>query len=341
MQSLVKTLAIATALTSLAMSVPMEILKQQAVFNAATVLGCAPAFFAAGKLPKICKDALSIPGLIPSLVVNELTFDFTTNDPWLPKISSTSIVGTTIALGLPNPVSSLSIHADVIDDQTIIGRIETPASPASARGSDVTTSFSPVPMSVPADAHDAFSATIAAVVSSEAKSIRFRGTLDATFQLPFPFGKATIQGLAIDFIHVYVGFRGMNDITFVSLVSNTKDDASMKQTITFKVNIKSSSALGMKAGDFVFNSIGHAGPIGTTTFKDFSIKRGDNILIAIAVIDLSLPGATKFINSLDLADATAILIGSGSSPSNAAILPAIQSLNLKVVIPQKFKLKTV
>ncbi|KAG0039134.1 hypothetical protein BGZ82_009592 [Podila clonocystis] len=327
MQSLVKTLAIATALISLAMSVPMEVLKQQAVFNAAVVLGCAPAFFSKGKLPEVCKDALSIPGLIPSLVVNELTFDFTTNDPWLPKISSTSIVGTTITLGLPNPVSSLSIHADVIDDQAIIGRIETPASPASAIGSAVNTSFSPVPMPIPADAHDDFSATIVSVISSEAKNI---------------FASAiTIQGVAVDFNHVFVGFRGMNDVTFVNLVSNTKDDANMTQTITFKVNIKSSSALGIKAGDFVFNSAGPAGPIGTTTIKDFSLKRGDNILTAIAVIDLRLPGATKFISGLDMADAIAILIGSGSSPANAAILPAIQSMRLNVVIPQKFKLKTV
>ncbi|KAG0361121.1 hypothetical protein BG005_009108 [Podila minutissima] len=227
------------------------------------------------------------------------------------------------------------------DDKAIIGRIETPESFASASGSLVTTSFKPVPMPVPTDAHDAFSATVTALLRSQARNIRFRGTLDATFQLPFPFKTATIKGIAFDCNNVFAGMSGMNDVTFVSLVSNTKDDANKKQTITFKVNIKSSSAIGIKAGDFVFNSAGPAGPIGTTTFKDFNLKSGDNILTAITVIDLSLPGAAEFISGLDTAGATAILIGSGSSPTNAALLPAIQAMKFNVVIPQKFTLETV
>ncbi|KAG0098882.1 hypothetical protein BGZ93_010035 [Podila epicladia] len=215
------------------------------------------------------------------------------------------------------------------DDKVIIGRIETPASLAIANGSDVTTSFKPVPMPVPADAHDAFSATIAAVISSQARNIRFRGTLDATFKLPFPFGQPTIRGIAFDCNNLFAGFSGMNDITFVSLVSNIKDDPNKKQTITFRANIKSPSV------------IGPAGPIGETTIKGFSLKRGDNILTVIAVIDLSLPGATEFISGLDAAGSTVILIGSGSSPANAALLPAILAMKLNVAIPQKFTLETV
>ncbi|KAG0093419.1 hypothetical protein BGZ92_005661 [Podila epicladia] len=227
------------------------------------------------------------------------------------------------------------------DDKVIIGRIETPASLAIANGSDVTTSFKPVPMPVPADAHDAFSATIAAVISSQARNIRFRGTLDATFKLPFPFGQPTIRGIAFDCNNLFAGFSGMNDITFVSLVSNIKDDPNKKQTITFRANIKSPSVIGIKAGDIAFSLEGPAGPIGETTIKGFSLKRGDNILTVIAVIDLSLPGATEFISGLDAAGSTVILIGSGSSPANAALLPAILAMKLNVAIPQKFTLETV
>ncbi|KAF9305347.1 hypothetical protein BG003_001372 [Podila horticola] len=338
MKSIVTILTIATALASLTMSVPMDIFKrQQLVFNSAVVVMCAPA----GDLPDNCKAALAIPGLVPSIDLHEITFDFTGLEPWSPLVSSSNLVGNMISLGIPNPVSTLSIHVDVLDGNVKVGRLETPANPATASGTAVSTSFEPVPMPIPADAHDAFSTLLATVVSTESKNITFHGTLDATFDLPFPLGKKTIPGLGFDVTMAVKGFNGLRDVTFVSLVSNVRDDVHNRQTITFKMDMKSPSTYGLKMGDVVFDTAGPAGPIGTTTLKDLVLQRGDNVVTVIAVIDLNLPGAAGFISGLGSADATMTLTGSGSSPANPVILSAIQALKINITIPEKYMSKTV
>ncbi|KAG0039135.1 hypothetical protein BGZ82_009593 [Podila clonocystis] len=307
MTSIIKALAIATALVSLATSVPMEVFKQQGTSYVTTVLECALTFFSYGTLSSNCEVAISVPGVIPSVVFNELTFDFTGLNPWTPEVSSNSITGTIISVGNFGPLSSIRIFVDVIDDKVKVGRSETDSNAASA--------------------------------SDKTRDIRLSGIIQASFDSLI--GKRTIPSLGFDVTNTFMGFDGLHDTTFLSLVSSTPDEASKKQIITFKVNIKSPSSFGLKLGDIFFSTAGPDGRIGTTTLKDVILKRGDNILTAIMAIDSSLAGAAGFVSGLETADTTVTFTGTGSSPTNAAILAAIQSLDINVVIPQKFTPKTI
>ncbi|KAG0361123.1 hypothetical protein BG005_009110 [Podila minutissima] len=194
-------------------------------------------------------------------------------------------------------------------------------------------------MPVPANAHDAFSAAITAIFSTESVNLQLLGKIDASFSIPL-LPVNPILSVGLDVTNEIKGFNGLLDVTFVSLVSNTPDESNKKQTIALKVNVKSPSIIGIKLGDILFNTAGPAEPIGTATLKDVVLKLGDNLLTAIVVIDLSLAGAAEFVSGLETADATVTLTGTGSSPVNPVILPAIQSLKINFVIPHKFTPKT-
>ncbi|KAG0093417.1 hypothetical protein BGZ92_005659 [Podila epicladia] len=195
-------------------------------------------------------------------------------------------------------------------------------------------------MPVPANAHGVFSTAIAALTSTEeSRNIQLLGKIDATFKIPL-IGEQTILGLGLDVTSELKGFNGLRDVTFLSLVSNTPDEANKKQTIELKVNVKSLSTFGIKVGDILFDTAGTAGPIGTTTLKDVVLTTGDNFLTAIVDVNLDLAGAAKFVSELQTADTTVTLTGTGSSPANPVILSALQSLKITFIIPQKFTSKT-
>lgn len=195
-------------------------------------------------------------------------------------------------------------------------------------------------MPIPEGAHKDFSSLLVELVTTKSSNVRLAGTLDVAFNFPFPIGKKALT-LGLDVITTFSGFNSLHDTTFKSVISNNKDDVAKKQTLTLEVNVKSSSIVSVKVGDIMFNAAGLAGPIGTVTLKNAVLVQGDNLLTAIVVIDMSLSGATAFITGLENADATMTLTGTGSSPANDAILPAIQALKVDLVIPQKSFTKTV
>ncbi|KAG0028859.1 hypothetical protein BGZ81_004356 [Podila clonocystis] len=126
----------------------------------------------------------------------------------------------------------------------------------------------------------------------------------------------------------------------LSLVSNTPDESRKKQIVTFKVNINSPSTFGLNLGDILFNTAGLDGRSGTTTLKDMVLKRGDNILTAVMVIDSSLAGAAGFMSGLETADATVILQALVVRRPTLRSLPP-SSLPILMFDTQKFTPKTV
>ncbi|KAF9378927.1 hypothetical protein CPB97_009248 [Podila verticillata] len=343
MKSIATTLSIATVLASLAVSAPLEVFKRE-LFNSLAVVSCATNYFTLGNLGPQCEHYISIPGLIPSVVFNDIAFDFTVGDQWAPMVSSKSIVGTIIDLGLTPTVTSISIDVDIIDNGVTVGRIKTDPNVATASGTAVTTSFNPVSMPIPEDARSHFSSLLMALVTSESKNLRLFGTLGATFNIPTLFGKTpakTALTFGLDVTNTFSGFNGLHETSFLSVVSNNMDDVNKKQTLEVTVNIKSTSTFDIKVGDVLFDAAGPTGHIGTVTLKDLDLKRGDNLETAILVIDLNLPGANDFITALQNADTTVTLTGTGSSPANAVTLLAIQALKVEVVVPKNSFTKTV
>ncbi|KAG0323358.1 hypothetical protein BG000_002652, partial [Podila horticola] len=159
----------------------------------------------------------------------------------------------------------------------------------------------------------------------ESVPLPLTGKMDLSFTLP-----------AAPFIVALPGLNGLPDIKFVGLDANAVDNVSNKQTIAFKVNVKVATKLGVKLGDIVFNTAGPAGPIGTTTFKAFSVEHGDNTIDAVTVVDLGLPNAANFVHELDIADSVLTLTGFDGSTQNPAILSGIEALRLTIIVPKKF-----
>ncbi|KAF9301510.1 hypothetical protein BGZ74_006620 [Mortierella antarctica] len=151
-----------------------------------------------------------------------------------------------------------------------------------------------------------------------------------------PTGPTTLTGIGLEIDVAIPGLNGLPDIKFLSLIENTVDTGNMRQTISFKVNVKVATNLGVKLGDIVFNTAGPAGPIGTTTFKAFSVEHGDNTIDTVTVVDLNKPGAAGFVSGLDTADGVLILTGFAGSTQNPATVSGLEALHLTIVVPKKF-----
>ncbi|KAF9310732.1 hypothetical protein BG003_008154, partial [Podila horticola] len=108
-------------------------------------------------------------------------------------------------------------------------------------GGTVITTFAPAPVTIPPKSREAFSKLMAALVGLEAKSFTLKGTVDITFSLGFLLGERTLSGVGFEMLHVFKGLNGMPDVQYIGLINNTVDAANKKQTISFKINIKSSS----------------------------------------------------------------------------------------------------
>ncbi|KAG0014476.1 hypothetical protein BGZ82_001745, partial [Podila clonocystis] len=224
-----------------------------------------------------------------------------------------------------------------------VGHVETPYVPTTTTDSAMTTIMAPIPMVVPVADHDAFAAFAKDLFTRESVSLSLTGKMDLMFTLPtlpspfmLPSGPTTLTGIGLEIEVALPGLNGFPDIEFLSLIENIADTANKKLTISFKVNVKVATKLGVKLGDIVFNTAGPAGAIGTTTFKAFSVEHGDNTINAVTIVDLSIPGAANFVNGLDNADGVLTLTGFAGSTQNPAILSGIEALHLTIAIPKKF-----
>lgn len=56
-----------------------------------------------------------IPGWVPLIVLNQLSMDFTTTDPWAPEASSSSVIASTLSIpGISLPIVSIRNHIIVV-----------------------------------------------------------------------------------------------------------------------------------------------------------------------------------------------------------------------------------
>ncbi|KAF9213213.1 hypothetical protein BGZ59_005693 [Podila verticillata] len=336
MKYVLATLYISAALASLAMGAPSNIFNRDPA-NIVTILSCLPIFIVTGAWSPKCQDAVAIPGLIPLMNVDHITMDFTTVDPWAPLASSNGISVSILKIpGISLPLASGRAHLTIADNDTDIAYIDTSLPVVSMSGGTVTATFSPAPVTIPPNAREAFSTLMADLVGLEAKGFTIKGTVDITFSLGFLLGQRTISNVGFEMVHVFKGLNGMPDVRFVSLTGNTVDAANKKQTLSFKINIKSFSNVTLKLGDFILNAAGPAGPIGTMILKAHTIKSGDNIIDTVMIVDLSLASAADFMQSLDTAGTTLVLTGSDGSTQLAVMKAAARSLRFSTVIPKKF-----
>lgn len=206
--------------------------------------------------------------------------------------------------------------------------------------SALTTSLAPTALTIAADAQVGFAAFVKALVTGDSVPIPLEGKMDISFNIPIPFlgvQARTITGIGYQTITVFPGLKGLPDVKVVGETAITVNATAKKVTIAYKVSINVASTLSVKLGNVVFNTVGSAGVIGTTTFKVFTLVHGDNLIEAITVVDLNAAGAADFVTGLNRAEATLTLAGFEESTANPLTASAVAALKLTVVLPKNSK----
>ncbi|KFH64236.1 hypothetical protein MVEG_10061 [Podila verticillata NRRL 6337] len=83
--------------------------------------------------------------------------------------------------GLINAVAN---HIQAFDNEVDIARIETLSNPVTASEQHANALFKPVSFAVNSNANDARSSLLTALFTSKSKTIKLKGTVDATFKVP-------------------------------------------------------------------------------------------------------------------------------------------------------------
>lgn len=194
-----------------------------------------------------------------------------------------------------------------------------------------------MPFALNPTAHDAYSSMLTGLFTSKSKTIKLKGTLDASFKIPI-FGDKTLHGFAFDNDIVLQGLDGMSDFTFVRYISESYPN-SIQYTASVQVNIKNPSVTRFAPGpeNEVSFSINFDGtPVGRMTFEDLTLELGDNFLTGNVVIDSSSQAGKDFMKAIDLGDVAVTLSGAEHTSKNPALVPAFQALRIRFVFPKKF-----
>lgn len=203
--------------------------------------------------------------------------------------------------------------------------------------SALTTSLDPTALTIAADAQVGFAAFVKALVTGGSVPIPLEGKMDISFNVPIPFlgvQARTITGIGYQTITVFPGLKGLPDVKVVGETAITVNATAKKVTIAYKVSINVASTLSVKLGNVVFNTVGSAGVIGTTTFKVFTLVHGNNLIEAVTVVDLNAAGAADFVTGLNRAEATLTLAGFEESTANPLTASAVAALKLTVALPK-------
>ncbi|KAF9326719.1 hypothetical protein BG006_009886 [Podila minutissima] len=282
--------------------------------------------------PPNCRAAAAIPGVIKSIALSQLTYDFTAAAPWAPLVSSSAVV--TLSFPAP-PVTAVVNHIQIFDKEVEIAWVEPISRLFTVSGSRVTTSFKSVPYSVLPTAHDAFSGLFTSLFTSQSKTLTLKGASDVTFTVPF-LGDRTIPGFAFKNDNVFVGLSSFPDVKFVRFTSEENAHPNTYASLV-QINLKNLSSLKLILGNLVFDVAGFIGTkIGFVNFKDVTLEQGDNIVTMDISIDLTLPAGIEFMTSIGVAEAAVTLLGVDDSSPNVAMIPALKALHIKLVIPKNF-----
>lgn len=198
-------------------------------------------------------------------------------------------------------------------------------SPTTVVGSKVSTVLPSTDLAILVGEEAGFSKFIAELLEKPAVDFRLKGGLDATLEIgtfPVPTTKLEIKGLAFNSPITLVGCNSFPGMNFTKLISFTQDSKSKNFVLTADFTIDNTSDLVLKLGDLRFETRDSADVvIGTTVFKDFSLKQGRNEVRATTTTNVPNPdellkvltkeggGVFKFWGYKDSSDSTILANG--------------------------------
>ncbi|KAF9024892.1 hypothetical protein BGZ52_010025, partial [Haplosporangium bisporale] len=181
------------------------------------------------------------------------------------------------------------------DNEVDIARIETLSNPVTASEQHANALFKPVSFAVNSNANDARSSLLTALFTSKSKTIKLKGTVDATFK--------TISDFAFENDIVLPGLNGLPDVSFVNSKSDGKAGSNLYYAVV-KIKMKSPSSLTLTAGKFGFKFNNAAGlTVGTMVLDSMTLEQGDNTVPAKMYIDSLSEGIAGFMKAIDVGDA--------------------------------------
>ncbi|KAI8979283.1 hypothetical protein BDF20DRAFT_1000640 [Mycotypha africana] len=276
----------------------------------------------------------TVPTLIPSIEMKDLTLDFT-KDQWAPSTSSSKVVAQLKnPFGFPLGVSQLDMDVSATYGGGVVATLDVPTSPASTDASGfVTTSFSNIPFKVAN--HELFTGFNKLLTLSPSVTFGLKGTSNAIADTAV--GTLSLPGVSFDVDTTLAGFNSFGGTAQIQSLEVTGAAAGYI-IVSLVVQLNNPSNITISIGDVNFDVImnEYNAVVGKAYMKDLTI----------------LPGAQNYNSEMHLAEgATSIeavgkmlyyyltgapvpltISGSSSSTSIAPIQQGLSELKLSTSI---------
>ncbi|KAF9538451.1 hypothetical protein EC957_006752 [Mortierella hygrophila] len=304
---------------------------------------CVVVFLASASRTETCKtDMAADVGAVVSITLDSLLLDFTGPDPLTAKVSSK---GLKVQLAkIPGPITpSFPITGTrevmVLNDNTVdMATFSTPWSSATVDNMNVmTTTVEECALKVIPEQQAAFSKFITSVImSSTTQEFILKGTVDANFTLPLPFGQkaTTLPGVGFSSKTSLGGLNGLSSASFVRRTTDNSWDANKMFLFNFEIKITIPSQISIAVGDLSFNTVTGTGAsrvdLGVSTSKDVRLAPGDNLL----QVTLTTKGSdeTTFFNALKSNGNMVVLEGFSESSKNKVIADAFAPVKIQLTL---------
>ncbi|KAF9284047.1 hypothetical protein BGZ68_004937 [Mortierella alpina] len=277
-------------------------------------------------------------GIVSKVEVKPLTIELNPPGGAPFSISSTNLQANVLQPPSPFPAWPLTHSRERATLEFKGGDIATfvtAMSPTKVEGSKVLTDFPRTDLAIVVGEEAGFSKFIAELLETPAVDFRLKGTLDATLKamggFPPKLTDFNIEGLAFNSPITLVGCNSFQGIKFSKLVSFTQDPKSKNFVLTADVTIDNKSDLVLKLGDLRFETRDSANiTIGTTVFKDFSLKKGPNEVRATTTTNV--PNPDELLKVLTK-DSVFKFWGYKNSSDSTILANGLLDFKVEVVIP--------
>ncbi|KAF9144105.1 hypothetical protein BGX30_013795 [Mortierella sp. GBA39] len=301
---------------------------------------CAAVYISTGSQTETCKtDMAADVGAVVSITLDSLLLDFTGPDPLTAKVSSK---GLKVQLAkIPGPFTPrfpiTGTREMILNDNTVdMATFSTPWSSATVDNMNVmTTTVEECALKIIPEQQAAFSKFIASVImSSTTQGFILKGTVDANFILPLPFGPktTTLPGVGFSSKTSLGGLNGFSSASFVRRTTDNSWDANKMFLFNFEIKITIPSQIRIAVGDLSFNTVTGTGAsrvdLGVSTAKDVRLVPGDNLLQVTLTTKES--DETAFFNALKSNGNMVVLEGFSESSKNKVIADAFAPVKIQL-----------
>ncbi|KAG0336506.1 hypothetical protein BG004_008012 [Podila humilis] len=294
--------------------------------------------------------------IVKGIDVEDLTIDFTLEDPWTSTIASEHMTARLAAIpGLNWPIQQVQLKIVIQENGNDIGHFDSPFAPATVQGGKITSSLSQTTMQIYPQSHTEFEGFVQALATKTAHTFVIKGCANIIFDLGI-LGIHTLHG--IDFVSDLT-LRGLGNLPNISCTSakivpnkidsscstnnssknhdiDTSCCSAYNKTLECVFDIQNPSQLCLTLGDCIFAvTVEGNRHIGLMSFKSLALNVGPNPdKVGTIILDTSLDAAKSLLHALELEDHKIYLKGFRNTSKNEALSAGLVTFSTSAVIPQ-------